>query len=380
MLIKVLINGLLLTGKYSGVQYSIEYLIQSLSNCDPSKYSITVLVSTDYKGNIPTTEGLKLKKVAFNSSCRLIRIAFENIYLPYYLRKYGFNIYHSPGYTLPFFCKTFTLVTIHDLIALEYPALCKNETALYFGLMLPRTIKQADKIVTVSIAVKNDIQKHFQDIKEEKIEVIYHGLHSRFSQSWRPECLAVVCAKYNLQPGFLLFVGNIEPKKNLESVLHAYHVLKQNRSITQKLVIIGQKGWKYKSVFNKIRDLRLFEEVVFLNYVEEVDLPALYRSASALLFPSIYEGFGLPVLEAMACGCPVITSSRGALPEISGGFATYVDPYNIHEISEAMLKPKALSEFPEKESIAWAKSFSWKQAGERYLQLYSEYKSLIEKQ
>lgn len=383
-MVQVLLNGLLLTNNYSGVQYSIEYFVDSLSRARSVNHRFTVLVSESYVGSLKASDSLVIKKIGFDTANRMKRIWFENFILPKFFAKNGFDLYHSLGYTLPFFSNIPSIVTVHDLIALDFPTLCKNETALYFNTFIPRSLKTAKKIIAVSSTVKSDILNKFPNIPEHKVEVVYHGLHSRFIRVQDTYRLVKLRTKYNLPDSFFLFVGNIEPKKNLINLIKAFIYLKRTYNIAQKLLIVGAKGWKYSDIFDYCENSPLKNEMIFLGYINEDELPSLYTLAELFIFPSYYEGFGLPVLEAMSCGCPVIISNRGALPEISGGLCLQFNPDSVEEIAKTILKTITNTNVTKDridKSIKWSKGFNWDVSGAQALRIYSSLKtSLYEKE
>lgn len=370
---KVLINGLLLNQEFAGVQYSIENLLCAFSQVEKKDLYIEVLLSKGYKGNLTDNNSIKIKTINLNTSNRFARIFFENFILPKYFKKNGFNLYHSPAYVLPFFAKIPSIVTVHDLISLDFPALCQNETALYYNLFISKSIANATKVLTVSNTIKKDILKRFPYIDESKIEVIHHGIHKRFRRIKSLPLLAAIKAKYSLPSHFLLFVGNLEPKKNINRIIESFLVLKKDSAFQHKLVIVGKKGWKFGSIFDLLKKHDLQEEVLLLGYVDKEDLPAIYSLADIFLFPSLYEGFGIPVLEAMSCGCPVIVSNRGALPEISGNICPQVNPYSISEIVEKtnlLLHDKDQRNSQIEKGLQWSENFRWGTAAEKTLTLY----------
>jgi len=289
---KVLINGLQLSNKNTGVQYYTQNLYEEFFKQNNDKFNLHLIRSSSPGSHSPINN-------------RFERILFENLSLPNYFRKNNFDLYHSPNYVLPFFTNIPSVLTIHDLLTLDYPELCQHESALYFNLFLPRSVKKAIKIIAVSNTVKNDILRHF-NISEEKIKVIYHGVNPIFKKSFDEAILK----KYHLPDKYILFVGNIEPKKNLERVIKAFDLLKKNADIPHKLAIVGKKGWKYNTVFKTITELKIEKEVILCGYVPEGDLPVIYSMADLFVFPSLYEGFGIPPLEAMACEVPVLVSDK----------------------------------------------------------------------
>lgn len=370
---KILINGLVLKNKNSGVQYSIEHLVRALGNIDLKDTKIEVLLSKEYHGKLPENNNLRLNYIDLNASNRLNRIRFEQFLLPQYLKKNEFKIYHSPAYILPYLHSTTSIVTIHDLITLDFPKLCQNETALYFSLFLSKTIKDAEKIITVSSKVKQDILHRFPNTDEKKIEVIYPGIAPRYFQVQDSNMLKNVRLAHNLPEKFFLFVGNLEPKKNISAIIKAYNHLRENHIIEHKLVLVGECAWKYSAIIQLRNQSPFHKDILLLGYVPEEDLPAIYVLADIFLFPSIYEGFGIPVIEAMACGCPVILSNTGALPETSGGHCLQINPYNITAIVNAILF-LLNNEFLRTEMIhkglQWAKKFTWEISAQKTFNLY----------
>jgi glycosyltransferase involved in cell wall biosynthesis len=352
---KILLNGLQLSDKKSGVQYYTRNLYCELKKNESRSVKFFLL-------NPPVSRHGFLK---YN---RLERILFENVLLPGYFRKNNFTLYHSPNYVLPFFFNFFSVLTVHDLITFDYPELCQPESVIYFRLLLGRSVKKAHKIITVSETVKEDILKHF-NISKNKITVIYPGINPIFKKSIDLKTLE----KYRIHGEYILFVGNIEPKKNLVRLIRAFDLLIRSEKLNHKLVIVGKKGWKYRSVFQSVEDLKLKSRVIFTGYVPETDLPVLYSMADLFVFPSLYEGFGIPPLEAMACETPVLVSNCGALPETTGGVCSQTDPYEIANISNEMYKllsDKKYRSESVKRGKEWVKHFSWERAARETIGLY----------
>ncbi|MEN5086511.1 glycosyltransferase family 1 protein [Sphingobacterium faecium] len=370
---KILMNGLLLKNKHSGVQYSIENLIAALQRLDLKEHAIEILISEKYEGPLLHSGNVKLKRIQHKLHNRFSRIYYEHIVIPSYLKEKGFDLYHSPSYILPYFSQFKSVVTVHDLIALDFPNLCQNETAAYFKLTLSRSIQKANHIITVSQKVKNDILNRFPDISEEKIQVIYPGLKANFSPVTDLSVRENIKNRYALPDQYFLFVGNLEPKKNITLIIQAFTRLKGIRLCAHKLVIVGQLGWKYDSILNDINQSRFREDIILLGYIDEEHLPALYAMAAIFLFPSLYEGFGIPALEAMACGCPVIISNRGALPEVTGGAAYQIDPYDIDSLISAillLLDDGSLRANMIQEGLLWSKNFTWQKTAIETFELY----------
>jgi len=371
---KVLINGLLLNDKFAGVQYYAENLIKALSVANNQSLEVNVLLSKNYKGNLKASNILNIDNLLIDTSNRIQRITFEHFRLAKYYKQHHFQLYHAPGYILPYFWNSPSVVTIHDLIALEYPEFCQRESVIYFNLFLPRSIKKATKIIAVSNKVKNDIINHFR-ILPDKIEVIYHGIDERYKKNQSEDILTRIRNKYQLPKQFLLFVGNIEPKKNLERLIDAFYQLKQQTEIKHKLVLVGKNGWKYKSLYDSIYRLKLDSEILFTGYVPQEDLPSIYSLADIFVFPSLYEGFGIPPLEAMACETPALVSNQGALPEITGNNCLQVNPYDVNDIAKGiytLLTNECLKKKMIENCKKWIKDFTWERAANQTMQVYEE--------
>ena len=283
------------------------------------------------------------------------------------------DIIHNPTQCPTFFrFKPKYIFTVHDIT----PLIDSKEHPIYrvlsYKLLLPRTLKTADKIIAVSNSTKKDLMHHF-DIPEEKIKVILEAADEKFKPLNNKE-INKVNQKYSLNFPFILYVGTLEPRKNIPSLIKAFYKLKK-KNLQYKLVIAGKKGWKYKEIFETIDKLNLQNDVVFTGYVSDEDLPALYNAADLFVYPSIYEGFGLPPLEAMACGTPVITSNTSSLPEVVGDAGIMVDPYDIDGLVDAMyevLTNEGLRENMIKKGLERAKMFSWEKCARETLEVYEE--------
>ncbi len=233
------------------------------------------------------------------------------------------------------------------------------------------SIKRADIIVADSHSTKRDIINYF-GIKEEKIKVVYPGVESRFRPIRNVEEYRL---KNNLPSKMILNVGTLEPRKNVVTLIRAFKKLKELGFKNYKLVIAGDKGWLYKQIFDEIKSSDLQKEVLFLGIVGDEDLPMLYNCADIFVYPSLYEGFGLPPLEAMACGIPVITSNTSSLPEVIDNAGIMVDPDDVNSLCEAMynvLKDKELWHNMSNKGLERSKLFSWKGTAKKILEIYDE--------
>ncbi len=281
-----------------------------------------------------------------------------------------------PGITLYLFKIAQTIYFHHDLI--EYHIPNQKWYKLFFRKMVfPITLKLADRIVSVSKNTAEDIKKIF-GISEEKISVIYNGVNvDLFRRLQRDEAKQYIAEKYNILDDFILYIGTLTlPQKNLLRLVDAYNSLVK-RGRQEKLVMVGEKGKDAYLIFKRVEELDLTDKIIFAGYIPDDDLPFFYNSASVFCFPSIYEGFGLPVLEAMACGCPVVTSNSSSLPEVAGDAALLVNPGNAEEIGEALYRlivDKQLRNNCINKGLEQVKKFSWYESSKKLFNLINSFK------
>jgi len=262
------------------------------------------------------------------------------------------------------------VVTIHDVIPFVYPETSTRLDWLIYRIWLPRIVQRLDAIITLSEQSKRDIL-HYLPVKPEKITVIPAAASVRYHRMDGPQ-IEQALSRYGIRFPYILYVGAIQARKNLTRLLEAYAQVRQ-WSPKWKLVIVGAPHWKYGPVFEALERLQLTANVHFTGYAAESDLPALYNGASLFVFPSLYEGFGLPVLEAMACGAPVITSNCSSLPEVAGDAAILVNPTDTGELAFAIrqvLEQQDLALNMQQNGIARAQQFSWEHTATRTREVY----------
>jgi len=265
-----------------------------------------------------------------------------------------------------------SIIMIHDLIALLFPQNHNFKAGFIEKLTLKAAINKADQIISVSNNTKQDLISHFQ-LKPRQVEVVYPAVSNDYHPLNKP--LKAWMEEENLPKQFFLFVGTLEPRKNIETLLKAHAKLidpNKKKKDQLHLVIIGARGWKFSKIFSTLNELQTAEYVHFKGYIKEEDLVKYYNSAIALVFPSLYEGFGLPVLEAMQSGCPVITSKVSSLPEVVDKAGILVDPNNIEELANSMKKIYDEHDLRMKcivEGLKRAKEFSWHKSAEKILSI-----------
>jgi glycosyltransferase involved in cell wall biosynthesis len=298
----------------------------------------------------------------------------EQFHVPWVLHRERPDVFHAPHYVLPPAARCRSVVTIHDCIHLMFPQYLPSRMAYaYARASMWMAVRRSHRILTVSEASKRDII-HFFNVQPEKIVVVYNAIDERFRAAPSEEHVARVRERYQLAHGFILYVGNIKPHKNLVRLIEAYDLLRR-RGFDLKLLIIGDEISKLPALRRAVHKHKLHKHVRFLGYQPDDTLAVLYRLAEVFVFPSLYEGFGLPPLEAMACGTPVVTSNVSSLPEVTGDAAVLVDPYEVESIADGVqrvLTDPALGAELRKKGIARAREFSWERSVARTQELYRE--------
>jgi len=285
------------------------------------------------------------------------------------------DLFHATHYVLPPL-RSHAVVTIHDIIHLLYPQFLPNRAALvYARVMIRRALRRADRIITVSYNSKRDLVDYF-GIVPSQVDVIYNGVSPEFRPDVSEGERDRVARKYGLHRPYLLFLGGEKPHKNVQNVVRAFGEARRMRTdLPHVLALAGPMPKNPARIDALISALDLSVAIARPGRIEDEDLPGLFAGADALLYPTLYEGFGLPVVEAMACGTPVLTSSTSALQEIAGGYAYLVDPLDVDAIARGILllatDPKLRADFVEL-GRKRALDFSWDKAAERTLEVYAE--------
>lgn len=285
------------------------------------------------------------------------------------------NITHFFNYIVPPGVSGRTVVTVHDMVYKAFPETVRARTKYMLDMGLKSSMKRADLIVTDSEFSKSEILKYFPK-HESKIRVVPCGVDlEKFSPCRDNEKITAVKKNLEIEGEYFLYLGTIEPRKNLERLIQAYGIFAGRCSDAPKLVLAGGKGWLYDSIFAKVNELKLEDRVIFTKYVPSEDMNALMCGALAFVFPSIYEGFGMPPLEAMACGVPVLASNAASLPEVTGDCGVIVDPYSAEAIADGMERlysDSSLRQQLSEQGIERAKGFTWDKSAEILYNVYKE--------
>ncbi len=244
------------------------------------------------------------------------------------------DLFHSPDFVLPPVRRARTVVTIHDLSFLRLPDCSSPALLEYLMSAVPRSVARADIILADSQSTQQDLVD-LMGVSAERIRVVYPAVDETFMRSDQAGVMAVR-ARHQIDGPYILSLGTLQPRKNYVRLIEAFQMLKQTSGIPHRLVIGGGPGWLYEPIYETIERLGLQNQVQMLGYVDESDLPALYTGADVFCFPSLYEGFGIPVLEAMACGTPVVASNTSSLPEAAGDAALLVSPTDTDALADAL--------------------------------------------
>ncbi|MBK9053028.1 MAG: glycosyltransferase family 4 protein [Chloroflexi bacterium] len=299
---------------------------------------------------------------------------YQAVQLPRLAARHHLDVLHIPN-TMPLlFPYRPTIVTLYDLTEFALPQrVYEKGRHGYRRLANWLAARRADTIITTSFSTKRDIVR-FLGVDEGKIQVIYPGIdHEQFRpQEVTPERRAYLAQTYHLPDSFLLYVGKIQPRKNLTRLLHAFHQVRQTHPEVH-LVLAGSRGWMNEELDATLEQLDLTQVVHSTGFVADEDLPAFYNLAEMLVFPSLYEGFGFPVLEAMACGTPVVTSATSSLAELAAAAAVCVDPLSVEAIAAAILSlldDRRGREALRQKGLAHAQTFTWTQCAQETLTCY----------
>ena len=308
---------------------------------------------------------------------RYLNIIWYRWRLPLYATYFSgqADIYHGPDFALPPIGKNLRkVVTVHDLAFLEHPEYAVPALADYLKKVVPEAVAAADAVCTVSEEVSRTLVRHFQTPRE-KLVVIPNGVGPYFRRVTDPIILAATRHKYDMHKPLVLGVGTLEPRKNHISLIKAFYTAQKKKNGPAMLAIAGGKGWLYDETQQLVQDLKLEKKVRFLGRVSDLELVTLYSMADVFAFPSFFEGFGVPPIEAMACGAPVITSNTSSLPEVVSDAALLVDPHKPDELAHAitrLIENPQLQEELRQKGYERVKQFTWAESARKMLSVYQQ--------
>lgn len=364
---RIAIDAHMLGHHETGNETYIRELIRALAELE-SGDEFFVLVED--KGLAPLLPQANWHVVPFATRSPWRRLLFE---LPRLAKEYRFDVLHVT-YHAPLFCSCPFVVTVHDVSFVRHPEFFSLRDRLVLSALVPRSARAARAVLTDTEFTKRDLIEMYA-LPSQKIIVTPYAAAARFRPSTDAAALAAIREKYQTSEHFILAVGNLQPRKNLSRLVEAYAHARQTYALPHKLVLVGPSHWKASAVTRAIAANEVREHVLLTGFVAEDDLRLLYNAADVFVFPSLYEGFGLPILEAMACGTPVVASNAAAVPEVAGDAARLFDPQDTHELAEALSEVVAnveLRDTLKQKGLARAQKFSWRETARQTLAVYRE--------
>jgi glycosyltransferase involved in cell wall biosynthesis len=353
----------------AGVSQYIYQLLTHLPHVDPSFDYVAFVGDPDARFS-----GWQESASAWRTAQPVARILWEQVAQPWASRRERLDLLHAPVYAGPLVCTCPLVVTIHDLSFALYPEMFPPFNRSYLQRATRWTANRAAAIITGSESAKGDIL-YLLGVPEAKVRVIPDGVAEEMHPIDAPGRIDALRRRYALPERMILFLGTLEPRKNITTLIEAYALLRHDTDMVHRLVIAGGKGWYYEQVYAAVKRLGLDGDVVFPGFIPQEELALLYNAADLFVYPSLYEGFGLPPLEAMACGTPVVVSNTSSLPEVVGDAGVTVDPSDAEALAGAIWdllrqpeRCRALSEA----GLARAKRFSWNTTAARTAALYLE--------
>jgi len=365
--------------KKHGMDMVAVELIRNLQEIDHSNEYIVFVQPGEDRSVIRETKNFKIVELKAKSYP-----VWEQIALPQAALKYGCDMLHCTSNTAPLFCKVPLVITLHDIIYMEKSILSiasgKGTNYQKFGniyrrLVVPQILKKTKKIITVSEFEKRSIAGFFKLQEDDRLTAIYNGVGIYFTPVTDIAELKYVKDKYRLPDKFFFFLGNTDPKKNTSRTLKAFAEFIRQTNSDVKLVMIDFDRHKLEKILEDNGDTELMEKIVLTGYIQNTDLPAIYSQAILFLYPSLRESFGIPIIEAMACGVPVITSNTSSMPEVAGDAAILIDPLSPSAITDAM--KNIYYKYEERNQLTaagllQAKKFSWQTMASQVLDIYKE--------
>lgn len=356
----------------TGIGWCVQNLLMNLPHMDGVSYQLNYFSLGTNDEQLKSIEhyksfGYQIKKCNWCES-RVYRIMSNIIPLPYsHFFGDDSNVSVFFNYIVPPGVRGRKIVLVYDMVYKAFPETVKKRTKSLLKMSLEKTCERADHIITISEFSKREIIKYL-GIPEGKISIMPCGVDlSIYHPDYSEEMIVKTLGKYNVPRNYLLYLGTLEPRKNIVRMIEAYSLAKEKNTDIPKLVMAGGKGWVYSRIFETVHRLKLEDDIIFTGYISEFDVPMLMKGARAFLFPSLYEGFGMPPLEAMACGTPVLVSNVASLPEVVGEASIKVDPFSVESIKsgiELITYDESIRIELSQKGLERAKMFTWDRAAQ----------------
>jgi len=354
----------------AGISWYIYNLLLNLAQIEAAQQQIRLTAFLHDRRFQPATD-LVLRYSAFPTDKPVPRIIWEQFFQPVALKQAGIDLYHALAFVAPAVISCPFVMTVYDLSYKRFPQAFRPLNRFYLNTFTAHSAKRARAIITISESTRQDVIRYFH-VAPEQVRTVYCGVDEGFRPLPQAQVEAFK-AQQGLPQGFILFIGTIEPRKNVAALIKAYAAWRRRAGQAPKLIIGGGKGWYYGQVFALVESLGLRDDVIFPGYLPQADLPMWYNAATIFVYPSLFEGFGLPVLEAMACGTPVITSKASSLPEVVGEAGMLVDPTDVDNLSyalERVFNDLTLRDSMRQKGLAQSAKFSWHKAATETLEVY----------
>ncbi|HET9015165.1 MAG TPA: glycosyltransferase family 1 protein [Thermomicrobiaceae bacterium] len=358
--------------RQAGVSRYIEFLVRHLPEAGRGDEFVLFTGGANAQGRNGMSGAVRWRTSRLPTGRPEVRILWEQVLAPAALAVGGFDVIHAPVNVAPVLSPAPTVVTVHDLAFVRYPEQYPGRKQRYLNLLTRLSVERAARVITVSESTRADVLREYH-VHPERVVTVPNGVDPSLVPVSDLARLAAFRRDHGLPERFLLFVGTLQPRKNLVGLLRAY--ARVGDRLDLPLVVVGAAGWQYSPIFDEVRALGLGDRVSFAGYADGDTLALWYGAATALVFPSLYEGFGLPVLEAMACGTPVVTSSTSSLPEVAGDAALLVDPEDVAALGEALVRvagDEGLHADLARRGIERAKRFTWERTARETVAVYRD--------
>lgn len=369
---KILLDARTVHREFSGVGNYVLELVRAFAGLDEDVELFLLVHGESRLRDVPLDGRFRLVEAAFSHENHPLGDFWEQFVLPRRALELGVDLLHGPAFQIPTRGAGIArVVTVHDLVAFTHPETIPRKYAWYMRWLIRRSVGAADRVITDSESVRADILRILR-APASRIESIPLGVSASFAPP-SPEQLTRTRERFGLTNPYLLFVGNLEPRKNLPGLVEAFRLLRPRVGGALDLVVAGQVAWLSEAVLPALQAGDVAGSVRTLGYVPPSDLPALYGAAEAFVFPTFWEGFGLPVLEAMACGTPVVASRTSSIPEVAGDAAVFVDPYSPESIAEGIARILASDDEREvrrRRGLERAREFTWERTARATLAAY----------
>jgi glycosyltransferase involved in cell wall biosynthesis len=356
----------------AGISHYLFSLLQALREMNSEPDIAAYLGPGAIPSEIAATEHFSAHPAHFPTQRPTARILWEQFALPRWARRDGISLLHSGTHAIPFAWTGPSVLTLYDLSFMLFPEVFRRGNRTYLTWMARYSAQRADRIITISESTARDAVR-LLGVRPERVVCSYPGTDARFMPMRDEKLLRQFRERHGLPDEFILYLGTIEPRKNLIRLMDAYARVRGSNGHTYPLVLAGGPGPGHELIERRVQELGLSDSIRFGGYVAEEEKPLWYNAARFFVYPSLYEGFGLPVLEALACGTPVMTGNRSSLPEVVGDAGILVDPEDVEQIAEALsrgLDDDSLRERTLIEGPRQASQFSWRRAAQEHLDVY----------